>query len=167
MTDLSPIDRLGATRAAGRCRANVRATAAPLLAPFPKDKALDERRIDEIVGQLRQSSRERRRVFSNRIFASPGWDMLLDMFVAWRDDRPLSVKAACLAAGVPKSTALRYLDQLCDDGIVLKLRHKKDHRSFTVSLSATGLELILAYLERLGEPAVLAAPEARSIRAAA
>lgn len=167
MTDLSPIDRIGATRAAGRCRADARTAAAPLLTPFLKDTTLDERRIDEIVAQLRQSSRERRRVFANRIFASPGWDMLLDMFVAWRADRPLSVKAACLAAGVPKSTALRYLDQLCDDGIVLKLPHESDHRSFTVSLSAIGLELMLAYLERLGGTIALAAPEAGSIRVAA
>jgi hypothetical protein len=52
--------------------------------------------------------RERERLLPD-LFADPAWDILLDLFAASIERRPVSVSSACVAAAVPPTTALRWI----------------------------------------------------------
>ncbi len=47
-----------------------------------------------------------------RLFGEPAWDILLDLFASEAEHIDVSVSSACLAAGVPATTAHRYLIEL-------------------------------------------------------
>lgn len=54
--------------------------------------------------------------------------MLLDLFVAAADGRDVSVSSACIASGVPNSTALRWIGELEREGMVVRRRDDRDAR---------------------------------------
>jgi DNA-binding MarR family transcriptional regulator len=58
----------------------------------------------------------------------PQWDILLDLFIQTARNRKVSVTSACIAAGVPQSTALRALDQLAEAGLVKRVPDVIDKR---------------------------------------
>lgn len=61
--------------------------------------------------------------------------MLLDLFVATRLRRLVSVWSVCMAAQVPGTTALRYLQRLVDQGAVIRTPDPVDRRRVNVRLS--------------------------------
>ncbi len=102
--------------------------------------------------------RERERMFETDLFADPAWDMLLDLFVARAEGRPTCISSACIGANVPTTTALRYLDCLCEAGFVRRVRHPTDARSRLVELTDQAVGLMVGYLgwvleneERVGQ----------------
>lgn len=75
-------------------------------------------------------------------FADPAWDLLLDLYVATVEDRPLAVGDACVGARVPQTTALRWIDQLERLGKVKRTADPSDRRRTLVSLTDTQLSLM-------------------------
>jgi DNA-binding MarR family transcriptional regulator len=104
--------------------------------------------LAEAARQLWSFRRERRRIFNDAAFANPGWDILLDVYLASADGERLSTKSACLAATVPKSTALRYLTRLCELQLVTRVPHPSDNRTKWIELTDQGLEQMEMYLAR-------------------
>ena len=86
----------------------------------------------ELMLRLR---REREEVFGKHLFADPCWDMLLDLYVALRRGRVISVSSLCVAAAVPASTALRWIEILVQQGLVLREPDPKDKRRILVVLT--------------------------------
>lgn len=68
-------------------------------------------------------------------FADPAWDLLLDLYVATVQGRPLAVGDACIGARVPQTTALRWLDHLEKLGAVRRSADPRDRRRTLVSLT--------------------------------
>ncbi len=79
--------------------------------------------------------RRRDRVFPPGLFAEPAWDMLLDLLVAEAEDRRLSVSSTCLAAAVPQTTALRWLNYLVETGLLVRVQSGSEGRSTVVRLT--------------------------------
>lgn len=75
--------------------------------------------------------------------------MLLDLYVADRERRRVSIKSVCLAAEVPLTTALRHLGWLTEQELVERLNNPRDARSTHVRLSAKGIAAMTAYLRAL------------------
>ena len=127
--------------------------------------------LAEAARQLWRFRRERRRIFNDAAFANPGWDILLDVYVASADGERLSTKSACLAATVPKSTALRYLTRLCELQLVTRVPHPSDNRTKWIELTPEGLEQMEMYLARTGlhrpEPSLQAGVTALPLRRSA
>lgn len=119
------------------------------LAPAPGHPLPFDPGAIEMARLLQRWRHERRRVFRDPIFSNPGWDILLDLFLAGAAGRPRSVKAACLAATVSKTTGLRYLRRLHELGLVTRAPHPTDHRSSQMALTDDGLRHMHAYLARL------------------
>lgn len=69
------------------------------------------------------------------IFVDPAWDMLLDLFAARAEKSNISVSSACVASGVPASTALRWLSELERLGLVIRTRDERDGRRSFVRIS--------------------------------
>ena len=73
----------------------------------------------DTVNWLIQARRDRACYLPRGLFADPAWDILLDLFRADLAREQFPVSRACAAAGVPESTALRWLKTLEQQGLVL------------------------------------------------
>jgi DNA-binding transcriptional ArsR family regulator len=74
-------------------------------------------------------------MFPEGIFADPAWDMLLDLFACKLEGTRVCVSNACSAAGVPQTTALRWVDRLEECGLVERRPDPVDSRRIYVELT--------------------------------
>lgn len=90
--------------------------------------------------------KRRETVFGDDLFGEPAWDLMLDLFVQHVERHKTSSTSAAIAARVPPTTALRYLNGLVRRGLVM--RHVSDHdlRVQHVGLSDYGYREMLALL---------------------
>tara|TARA_B110001454_G_scaffold213707_1_gene232326 strand:- start:1206 stop:1706 length:501 start_codon:yes stop_codon:yes gene_type:complete len=79
-------------------------------------------------------------------FGEPIWDMLLDLYISETIGRKISISSLCLAAHVPQTTALRYLGEMLDARLVLRVDDPKDLRRSFVELSDDAFELLTKLL---------------------
>ena len=91
----------------------------------------------------------RREFFSDDLFADPAWDMLLDLYALECEQRRTSVSKLCMAAGVPPTTALRWIDKLQSEGLIVRASDPMDGRRIWVSLSTTAFDAMRSYLQTL------------------
>jgi DNA-binding MarR family transcriptional regulator len=89
---------------------------------------------------------DRRRFFSPDLFGEPAWDILLDLYIAEKENEPVSVSAACLGAQVPMTTALRYLKLLEEQGLITREPDARDGRRHHVRISDKGYAQMTAYI---------------------
>ena len=89
---------------------------------------------------------DRRRFFSPDLFGEPAWDILLDLYIAEKENEPVSVSAACLGAQVPMTTALRYLKLLEEQGLIAREPDARDGRRHHVRISDKGYAQMTAYI---------------------
>lgn len=113
------------------------------LEPTPFDPA-----TVEIARHMLATRRRRDRTFPPGLFAEPAWDMLLDMLVAEAEERRLSVSSACIAAAVPQTTALRWLNYLVESGLVQRVQNSGESRSTMVRLTPKARRLMSRTLSR-------------------
>ncbi len=100
---------------------------------------------DKAVGIL-EIRKRRETVFGYDLFGEPAWDLMLDLFIQHVDRQKTSSTSAAIAARVPPTTALRYLNSLVRKGLVV--RHASDHdlRVQYVALSEYGYREMLSLL---------------------
>lgn len=100
---------------------------------------------DKAAGILEVRKR-RETVFGYDLFGEPAWDLMLDLFIQHVDRQKTSSTSAAIAARVPPTTALRYLNSLVRKGLVV--RHASDHdlRVQYVALSEYGYREMLTLL---------------------
>ena len=72
------------------------------------------------------------------LFGEPGWDILLDLYLHRRRAKRVSVTSACIAARVPPTTALRWISELIDRGLIEREGDPKDRRRAFLSLTEAG-----------------------------
>ena len=83
--------------------------------------------------------RKRAAIFGNPdLFGEPAWDILLDLFIAQGEGKPVSVSSACIGSASPATTGLRWLGVLADEGLVVRENDLEDHRRVLVRLTRTG-----------------------------
>jgi DNA-binding MarR family transcriptional regulator len=95
--------------------------------------------------KIKRHLRERRSrevFFPQGLFAEPAWDILLDLYLTRYSGQKISVTSACLAAGVPSTTALRCLTTLESLDLVSRVADDKDDRRSFVSLTEKGVNAI-------------------------
>jgi hypothetical protein len=93
----------------------------------------------ELARQLYRDRRRRGEIFeTQRLFGEPAWDILLDLFVAAKEGRRVSVTSACIGAAVPSTTGLRWLTILEQEGLILRETDPRDARRTYVRISARG-----------------------------
>jgi hypothetical protein len=71
------------------------------------------------------------------LFADPAWDLLLELKLADLEQVRMSVSAACIAARVPATTALRWVNLMVDRGLLCRSPDKFDARRVFLSLAPT------------------------------
>ena len=86
------------------------------------------------------------------LFADPIWDMMLDLYIASQRGQLTTVTNACVAADVPQTTGLRYIEKLTARGLAVRYSHLKDKRMLGLELTPEGkaaMEDMLRELARL------------------
>lgn len=99
------------------------------------------------VRAILRSRRHRAKFFSEHLFADPAWDILLDLYAAYLGQRRLSVSAVCGSAGVPATTALRWVSNLTNENLIVRSADPLDRRRVYLALSEKGLASMQAYFE--------------------
>jgi DNA-binding MarR family transcriptional regulator len=105
--------------------------------------------ICDIAVALLRIRRKRNAVFGSGLFADPAWDMLLDLFVAEASGRQVSVTSLCIASGVPSTTALRYIEILERDELVIRIPDEDDRRRNWIELAPATSILLEQLLDEL------------------
>ena len=100
--------------------------------------------------------RSRGTVFGDHdLFGEPAWDILLDLYVAHCDDKPVSVSSACIGSAAPPTTGLRWLGVLTEQGLILREHDPDDQRRVLVRLSDSGLGAMDRYFEQAAQRGAL------------
>lgn len=83
--------------------------------------------------------RKRTAIFGNPdLFGEPAWDILLDLYIARAEGKPVSVSSACIGSAAPATTGLRWLGVLADEGLVVREPDAEDQRRVLVRLTPAG-----------------------------
>ena len=129
--------RLGATAQSDDATDRLVRTARP---PLP-----DPRLIRRIIRQRQL----RARFFDGDLFADPAWDMLLDLTAARAEHTRVSVTSLCIASGVPPTTALRWIGQMTDAGLLQRVEDETDRRRAFITLTDKAADAMARYFAEL------------------
>lgn len=110
----------------------------------------DPRLVRRIIHQRQL----RARFFDGDLFADPAWDMLLDLTAARVEHNRVSVTSLCIASGVPPTTALRWISQLTDAGLLERVEDDTDRRRAFIQLTDKASDAMARYFGEMGKSAV-------------
>lgn len=85
------------------------------------------------------------------LFGEPGWDILLDLFIAEQRRSELQVSSVCLDASVPSTTILRWIGRLERDGLIYRVADHTDARRRYVKLTDRGRDLMQSVFSAIGK----------------
>lgn len=107
-----------------------------------------------LVQQIIRQRRLRERFFDADLFADPAWDILLDLTAARAEHRRVPVSSLCIAAAVPPTTALRWIAQMTDAGLLVREQDSVDKRRAFLTLSDRAADAMARYFDALGVEAM-------------
>ena len=105
--------------------------------------------LAEFARCLYVSRRLRDGLFPDGLFGEPAWDILLDLYAAEAEGKPVDVSSACVAAAVPQTTALRYIGRLEAAGLVRRAPVASDRRRSMLHLTEAGQATVESVLVAL------------------
>ena len=104
----------------------------------------------QIARELYAQRRLRDRMFEGIVpLGEPGWDMLLDLFIAHQEGRAIRVTSACIGSGASPTTGLRILHHLEQRGLVQRHPELTDRRSSRVMLTPQAVTLLIDFLSSI------------------
>ena len=119
---------------------------APPVAMPSHEREVDAARVRDMI----RVRRLRDRFFGEEMFADPAWDMLLDLFAAELEDSRVSVSSLCIAAAVPPTTALRWITNMTEAGLLQREADPGDRRRAFIVLTPKAGRAMREYFNALG-----------------
>lgn len=107
-----------------------------------------------LVRRIIRQRQQRARFLDADLFADPAWDMLLDLIAARVERKRVSVTSLCIASGVPPTTALRWIGQMVEAGLFVRVCDDTDRRRAFIELTEKAVDAMARYFDELA----LAAP---------
>lgn len=86
---------------------------------------------------------------SSKYFDDPSWHALLDLYVQESEGKMTSISSACTGTLAAPTTALRHIEVLTNDGLVVRIPDPDDKRRVWVALARDVREKLT---ELLGKP---------------
>lgn len=114
--------------------------------PFADVRRLPSAALLAEARRVAAARRVRDRVFGSGTFLNPAWNILVELFIAAEEGRNVTIKSACVAAGVPQSTALRHIAHLIEMRLTVRTQHPSDARSAYLKLTERGRSGMAAFL---------------------
>lgn len=111
----------------------------------------------KLVRSVIAGRQARARFFDAELFSDPAWDMLLDLTAAHAENAKVSVTSLCIAANVPATTALRWLKQMVESGLFVRVADPDDRRRAFIELSESSQIAMSRYFEYVETPLARAA----------
>jgi hypothetical protein len=115
----------------------------------PRPPLPDPRLVRRIIRQRQL----RGRFFDAELFADPAWDILLDLTAARVEHTRVSVTSLCIASGVPPTTALRWIGQLTEAGLLARVEDETDRRRAFIGLTDAAADAMARYFADIGRGA--------------
>ena len=117
------------------------------LARTPRPPLPDPRLVRKIIRQRQL----RERFFDAQLFADPAWDILLDLTAARAEHKRVSVTSLCIASSVPPTTALRWISQMVESGLLERVEDEADKRRAFIALTDSTADAMARYFEEVRE----------------
>lgn len=106
-----------------------------LLTARVSDHGDEDRRL--VTAKAVLAGRRRRTAsFSGVRFYDPSWDMILELYVATREQRVLAVSQLCGLSGGSTTTALRHIENIEALGYIRRGPDPEDRRRLVVTMTA-------------------------------
>lgn len=125
------------------------------LATVPRATGRKVYTLSEIVAHARplsilarkehQARRLREELIPCGHFGEPAWDLLIDLFAHSIIDKPIHKSSAQIAAHCPPTTALRYIDHLENEGMLVQQKSETDGRVILLRLTDAALVCVGSY----------------------
>jgi hypothetical protein len=112
--------------------------------PLPDDLA-EASRLKRVI----TARRARQHFFAASLLAEPSWGMLLEAYLAFVEQRRISVSALCSAAEVPPTTGLRWLTLLEQEKMLIRIPDSFDRRRVWIELSPRGTSAMKRYFQSI------------------
>ena len=93
--------------------------------------------------------KQRDRYFDPMLFSNPAWDILLSLYVADAEGKPVGVIESCTASPVPQGVALRWLGYLKQEDMVTEAPDPARPRHTIIRLTDQTRLAVSAYLGSL------------------
>ena len=103
-----------------------------------------------LVRRIIAHRQARAKFFDGELFADPAWDMLLDLTAARVEHARVSVTSLCIAAGVPPTTALRWINQMTKAGMLERVEDDTDKRRAFIALTDGAADGMARYFAEVG-----------------
>lgn len=104
----------------------------------------------KLVRRIIRQRQLRARFFDRDLFADPAWDILLDLTAARAEHARVSVTSLCIASGVPPTTALRWISQMVETGLLERIEDEVDRRRAFIALTDKAADAMARYFAELG-----------------
>lgn len=85
------------------------------------------------------------------LFANPGLDILMFLFAEGVNGATVTTNACCAAAGVPRTTALRWVKLLQDRGLIAGSDDVSDRRVTMLALTDRARDIVRVWLSEIQE----------------
>lgn len=120
-----------------------------LIADAERAAAMHNGDLTDYARQLLAGRRQRDLYFDPMLFSNPAWDILLSLFVADGEGKPVNVLDSCTASVVPQGVALRWLGYLKQEEMVIEMPDPAHPRQTLIRLSDQTRMAISSYLGSL------------------
>ena len=106
-----------------------------------------EKRLLQLAERILSVRSARTKIFGGGVFGEPDYEIMLDLFVNESRGRKVSISSACVASGVPPTTALRHITAMIERGWIERTSDPHDRRSANLMLTLESLVKVRQYLE--------------------
>jgi FixJ family two-component response regulator len=103
------------------------------------------------IRRLLREENKRRQIGNGLLFGDPCWAMLLDLMIAKMEGRKVAVSSACIASGAPTTTAMRLVNRLVMESILVRSPDKSDGRRDFLTIDPVIEKPLIAYLNELAK----------------
>ena len=111
-----------------------------------RKSSFDPEALTQLARQMLLARRRRTRMFNKCMFGEPAWDMLLALYVGASAGPRYSVSRLSDLSGSPPTTALRWLDYLAKEQLVVRAPNPTDRRSDFIEITDKGRTALEQYL---------------------
>ena len=98
-----------------------------------------------VIRRMIRQRQARARFFDAELFADPAWDILLDLSAARAERCQVSVTSLCIAAGVPATTGLRWIGQMVEADLLVRVSDPHDRRRAYIALADDTADAMARY----------------------
>jgi DNA-binding MarR family transcriptional regulator/CheY-like chemotaxis protein len=114
-------------------------------APPARDERDAARQLRTLINEEQMRARLRAKVFGSLARNRASWMLLLVLSEAFQAGQEVTIKGTAYHAGLPLSSALRRLNEMCSQGLILRRGDPGDARRSFVSLTPLGQSYFVRY----------------------